>query len=178
MKKLFILSCASIFMLTGCGATETLSCSFVNNANNGTTRVTYDIDHQEDEIKKVRITYNYDFTNNNGNLKKYNEGKPDFWKKEHQVKVWALEFEPIGFAVIHKQEALNYFSQKQKKFIEGKGKNTNDVLHRYYWELTKRRKGKPTHPGENDSFIPQEIRGKHFDSWKDIADELGYNKYS
>ena len=69
MKKLIILSCASIFMLTGCGATETLSCSFVNNANNGTTRVTYDIDHQEDEIKKVRVTYNYDFdtTSNNGN---------------------------------------------------------------------------------------------------------------
>ena len=69
MKKLFILSCASIFMLTGCGATETLSCSFVNNANNGTTRVTYDIDHQEDEIKKVRVTYNYDFDtdNNTGN---------------------------------------------------------------------------------------------------------------
>ena len=69
MKKLFILSCASIFMLTGCGATETLSCSYVNNANNGTTRVTYDIDHQEDEIKKVRVTYNYDFDtdNNTGN---------------------------------------------------------------------------------------------------------------
>ena len=69
MKKLFILSFASILMLTGCGATETLSCSFVNNANNGTTRVTYDIDHQEDEIKKVRVTYNYDFDtdNNTGN---------------------------------------------------------------------------------------------------------------
>ena len=64
MKKLIILSCASIFMLTGCGATETLSCSFVNNANNGTTKVTYDIDHQDDEIKKVRVTYNYDFDNN------------------------------------------------------------------------------------------------------------------
>lgn len=36
-----------------------------------------------------------------GNLKKYNEGKPDFWKKEHQVKVWANEYKPIGFAVIH-----------------------------------------------------------------------------
>lgn len=32
-----------------------------------------------------------------GNLKKYNEGKPDFWKKEHQVKVWALEYNPIIF---------------------------------------------------------------------------------
>ena len=66
MKKLFILSFASILMLTGCGATETLSCSYSNDANNGTSRVTYDIDHEEDEIKKVRITYNYDFDTDNG----------------------------------------------------------------------------------------------------------------
>lgn len=113
-----------------------------------------------------------------GNLKKYNEGKKDFWKKEHQVKVWALEFEPIGFAVIHKQEALDYFAEKQNIYIEQKGKNPSDVLHRYYWELSKRRKEKPIHPGENDLCIPQEIRGKHYDSWQDIADEMGYNKNS
>ena len=78
MKKMFILSCASILMLTGCGATETLSCSFVNNAANGTTKVTYDIDHQEDEIKKVRVTYNYDFdNNNNGNNSGTTDGNND-----------------------------------------------------------------------------------------------------
>ncbi|MCI9193352.1 MAG: hypothetical protein HFE92_08160 [Acutalibacter muris] len=36
-----------------------------------------------------------------GNLVKYEEGKPDFWKKEHQIKIWANEFLPIGFAVLH-----------------------------------------------------------------------------
>lgn len=65
MKKLFILSFSSILLLTGCGATETLSCSYQTNANNGTTEVKYDIDHQDNEIKKVRITYNYDFDNDN-----------------------------------------------------------------------------------------------------------------
>jgi hypothetical protein len=54
-------------MLTGCGATETLSCSYENNANNGTTKIKYDIDHESDEIKKVRITYNYDFVTNENN---------------------------------------------------------------------------------------------------------------
>ena len=68
MKKLFVLSFASILLLTGCGATETMSCSYSTNANNGTTKVTYDIDHEGDEIKKVRITYNYDFDNNNGDM--------------------------------------------------------------------------------------------------------------
>ena len=28
---------------------------YTNNANNGTTRVIYDIDHEDDDIKKVRI---------------------------------------------------------------------------------------------------------------------------
>ena len=65
MKKLFILSFASILLLTGCGATETLSCSYQGTATNGTTNITYDIDHEEDEIKKVRITYKYDFDNDN-----------------------------------------------------------------------------------------------------------------
>ena len=64
MKKLFILSLASIFLLTGCGATETLSCEYVNTTTDMTTKIHYDIDHQDEDIKKVRITYNYDFTNN------------------------------------------------------------------------------------------------------------------
>lgn len=113
-----------------------------------------------------------------GNLKKYNEGKPDFWKKEHQVKVWANEYEPIGFAVIHKNEALEEFANEQIFYIESQHKNTSDVTHRYYWELVGKKKTKPTHPGENDAFIPEEIRGKHYDSWKDIADDLGYNEES
>lgn len=49
-------------------------------------------------------------------------------------------------------------------------------LHRYYWELTQRRKEKPAHPGENDDFIPEEIRGKHYESWTEIARDLGYKK--
>lgn len=113
-----------------------------------------------------------------GNIKKYNQGKKHFWKKEHQIKVWALEFEVIGFAVIHKQEALDYFAERQKVYIEQKGKNPNTVLHRYYWELPKRRKEKPNHPAENDLDIPQEIRGKHYNSWQDIANDMGYNKDS
>ena len=64
MKKLFILSCASIFLLTGCGATETLSCEYSDTTDTMTTKIHYDIDHQDEEIKKVRITYNYDFTDN------------------------------------------------------------------------------------------------------------------
>lgn len=114
-----------------------------------------------------------------GNLTKYNQGKKDFWKKEHQVKVWAVEYQPIGFAVLHKQEALDYFAEKQRNYIEIKQhKRTLDVTHRYYWELNSRVRKKPIHPCENDEFIPSEIRGKHYNSWSEIATDLGYNKES
>lgn len=111
-----------------------------------------------------------------GNMTKYNQGKPDFWKKEHQVKVWAMEYQPVGFVVLHKQQALNFFAEEQKEPYVMEGKDPADRLHRYYWEKTQRLKEKPTHPGENDEFIPEEIRGKHYDSWIDIAKDLGYSK--
>lgn len=111
-----------------------------------------------------------------GNLKKYNQGKPDFWKKEHQVKVWTLEYQPIGFVVLHKQQALDYFAEEQRKPYIKAGKDAKERLHRYYWELTRKMKEKPTHPGENDEFIPEEIRGKHYDNWTEIASDLGYGK--
>lgn len=114
-----------------------------------------------------------------GNLKKYKQGKQDFWKKEHQVKVWAVEYQPIGFAVLHKQEALDYFAEKQRIHIQiEKNKKISDVTHRYYWELVSRNREKPIHPGENDAFIPKEIRGKHYNSWSVIAEDLGYNEES
>lgn len=109
-----------------------------------------------------------------GNLTKYNQGKPYFWKKEHQIKVWALEFQSVGFVVLHKQQALDYFVEEQKRPYILKGKDPANTLHKYYWELTQRIKEKPTHPGESDEFIPIEIRGKHYDSWTEIAKDLGY----
>lgn len=111
-----------------------------------------------------------------GNLKKYNEGKRDFWKKEHQIKVWALEYQPVGFVVIHKQQALDYFAEKQRNYYVSLGKDPASQLHRYYWEREQRIKCKPRHPGEDDDFIPERIRGKHYDSWTEIAADLGYGK--
>lgn len=112
-----------------------------------------------------------------GNLTKYNQGKQNFWKKEHQIKVWAVEYQPIGFAVIHKQEALNYFAKKQQSYIETiQKKCLSDVTHKYYWELVPRKRKKLFHPSENDPSIPKIIRGKHYNSWTDIAKDMGYGE--
>jgi len=104
------------------------------------------------------------------NMKKYNEGKTNYWKKEHQVKIWANEFLPIGFNITHKQRALEKYSNELLSC-----KNPEQT-HKYYWEKAIRRKTKPIHPCENDTSLPTIIRGKHFESWTDLARELGYHE--
>lgn len=104
------------------------------------------------------------------NVKKYNEGKHTYWKKEHQVKVFANEFLPVGFSIKHKQDALVEYSEELLEFIDP------EKTHKFYWEKPIRRKNKPSHPGENDPSLPDEIRGMHFDSWTDLARVLGYGE--
>lgn len=105
-----------------------------------------------------------------GKLVKYNEGKKNFWKKEHQVKIFANEFLPVGFNIKHKQDSLEKYADELLEFIDP------DKTHKFYWEKTIRRIVKPSHPGENDSSLPPEIRGQHFDSWTDLANLLGYGE--
>ena len=104
------------------------------------------------------------------NLKKYNEGKPYYWKKEHQVKIWANEFLPIGFNIVHKQRALERYADELLDYLD------EEKTHQFYWQKTIRRKEKPTHPMENDESLPLSIRGKHYESWTELANELGYGE--
>ena len=115
-------------------------------------------------------------------LKFYNRNMRNY--KEHQIKVWAEEFEKIGFNIEHKNVLLkkfaetnrknwNEFNKDSKKY---KDKPISEVHHRFYWETKNIKKKKQDHPDENHQSIHPKIRGKHFDSWKDIAKELGYNE--
>ena len=105
-----------------------------------------------------------------GALKKYNAGKPNFWKKEHQIKIWANEFLTIGFNIRHKQEALERYSEELLDYLDP------HKTHKFYWEKAVRASTKPRHPGENDTFLPENIRGRHFDSWQELAAYLGYGE--
>lgn len=104
-----------------------------------------------------------------GHLTYYNRGKPNAWHKEHQIKVWATEFERIGFNIIHKNDALGYYAAEMKTLYPKK--NT----HAFYWQRRQNKKVKLSHPEENSTRLPINIRGKHFDSWQELAKELGYH---
>ena len=110
-------------------------------------------------------------------LVKYNQGYPGFWKKEHQIKIWANEFLPVAFAVLHKREALVHFANELKSGLRRSGRHIEEVTHRFYWEASRDvRRPKPSHPSENDGFITEAIRGKHYNSWREIATDLRYGE--
>lgn len=104
------------------------------------------------------------------NIEKYNEGKINYWKKEHQLKIYSNVFLPVGFNIKHKQRAL-------EKYAEELLNNMNsEITYKFYWEKVIRSKSKPIHPGENDDYLPASIRGKHYESWQDLARDLGYHE--
>ncbi len=103
-------------------------------------------------------------------MKDYRKGKVYSWKKEHQIKVWANEFLPIGFNIVHKQRALERYATELETYDD------RTKTHRFYWETTRKRQRKPIHPMENDASLPDTIRGIHFESWTDLAEVLGYGE--
>ena len=129
-------------------------------------------------------------------MQKYNEGKKEFWAKEHQIKIFADEFEKVGFRIEHKTQALkkladinrNEWDKDIRKKIakakteEQKEKHRADLgkieisHHRYYWETKGANKQTLRHPMESSEKIPAEIRGQHFNSGREICAALGYKK--
>ncbi len=73
--------------------------------------------------------------------------------------------------------ALDMFSDELIAAYRKLGKDIKKKTHKYFWKSKRKsNKIKPLHPGENDDFIPVTIRGKHFNSWTEIARELGYHE--
>lgn len=103
-------------------------------------------------------------------LVKYNEGNKAFWYKEHQLKIYANEFVKIGFNIKHKQEMLETLSEEILQVM------SPEQTHKFYWETPERTRIKPIHPEENSNLLPRELRGKHYNSWRKLAEDLGYGE--
>ncbi len=76
MKKVFLAITFTLLMVTGCGAgvTDTMSCTYENTSSSLTSRITYDVDYQGDEVKKLRVTYKYHSDNMDDNVNDQTDG--------------------------------------------------------------------------------------------------------
>ena len=86
------------------------------------------------------------------------------WAKEHQIKIFAEDYQKIGFYISHKEKALTELADINKSNFDTSIPLCDGT--------TNRIKIKPVHPDENDSDLPSEIKGRHFDSYKEICNCL------
>ncbi len=88
------------------------------------------------------------------------------WAREHQVKIFAEAFEPIGFTIEYKNETLRKFARQDRKLRGSLHKcNPNP-------EIRQIRK-KKRHPDEKSSALPSRLRNHHFDAYWQICLALG-----
>ncbi len=83
------------------------------------------------------------------------------WAKEHQMKIYAEDFEKVGFYISHKNEALEELSEYNKSTFTNKQKLCDGT--------SKRKRVKNNHPHETHDKLPDEIQGKHFNGFKEIC---------
>jgi hypothetical protein len=101
-------------------------------------------------------------------LREYKAGRKDAWAREHQLKVFADDFEKIGFYMSHKQTVLEELAAyNRKKFRKAK-----------FCSPPKRKRSKVRHPAENSEKLPQELKGKHYNSYWEICADLGCCRYA
>jgi hypothetical protein len=106
----------------------------------------------------------------NGNLKDYNKGREQAWAREHQLKVCAEYFEPIGFRIIHKDEILKELAQYNRDHFPVRKP-------KLCIPPKKRQRQKYSHPEENSDKLPVALKGKHCDSYWQICLELGCKQF-
>ncbi|MCK9425110.1 MAG: hypothetical protein M0Q21_03605 [Ignavibacteriaceae bacterium] len=90
------------------------------------------------------------------------------WAKEHQIKIYAEDFENIGFYITHKNEALAELIEYNKVNF--------DKMQALCSGRISRPKTKESHPSETHEKLPIKINGQHFNSYKEICRCLGCYK--
>jgi len=98
-------------------------------------------------------------------LEEYNQNRKYAWAREHQIKIFAHEFLPIGFYIRHKDEILRELAEYNKQNFS--------VTTSFCSPPKEVDEKKPKHPCENDYRLPQELRGKHCDAYWQVCEALG-----
>jgi hypothetical protein len=87
------------------------------------------------------------------------------WAKEHRLRIFAEDFESIGFNFPYKQQIFAEMVEYNKRNRRYDSKKCNP-------QIKKIRSKKPRHPAERDSRLPREVR-KHFNAAFEICMALG-----
>jgi hypothetical protein len=106
----------------------------------------------------------------NGYAKEYDAGKKTAWAREHQLKVFADDFESIGFRIEHK----NLILKEMAEFNRMHHPNTKHKLCNPPKTINKH---KVDHPAEQSDRLPQELRGKHFDAYWQVCGGMGCTQF-
>ena len=69
---------------------------------------------------------------------------------------------------------VEMYSNELINGIKAGGKKPQLTLIGIHWETRNQNVKKEEHPGIYDDMIPEEIRGINFNTWKEIAEKLGY----
>jgi hypothetical protein len=88
-------------------------------------------------------------------------GNGTSWAKEHQLKIYAEDFQGIGFYITHKNDALEELAEYNKEHFSNSQSLCDGTILRL--------KTKPFHECETHEKLPTEINGKHFDSYKQLC---------
>jgi len=86
------------------------------------------------------------------------------WAKEHQIKIYVEDFEKIGFYISHKNKALKELSDYNKNNFKAKQKLCNGIV--------RSTKVKQSHLHENHEKLPNCLKGRHFNNYKEICKYL------
>jgi len=92
-------------------------------------------------------------------------GKGTSWAKEHQMKIFAEDFQDIGFYITHKNEALEELAEYNRENFSRSQRLCDGTI--------TRSKSKSSHPYETHEKLPPEVNGQHFDHYKQICRCLG-----
>jgi len=83
-----------------------------------------------------------------------------FWAKEHQLKIFANQFVKIGSYLNYKNEVLKELADRNQP---GLGGSEVGAI---------REREKPDNPEENSDKLPNFLKGKHFNHWRQLLDYL------
>jgi hypothetical protein len=104
----------------------------------------------------------------NGFAKEYYKGRENAWAREHQLKIFAEDFESIGFRIEHKNKILEEMADSNRSLKL----HSDNILCMPPKKITKT---KVDHPQEDSEKLPNEIRCKHFDAyWRYARDWVAH----